>query len=416
MALLFRQAALKRLSTPEQLDRALRVTTPKGWVALLALLAMAAAIGVWSVKGEVSTFVKADGILLSRGGTVVDAVSSGIGTLTGVVPAVGEVVREGAVVAEVTNQETTEIYRSALAQVEDQTRALEDFKAAGAAEDALIEENAARQRQRLERLERSARQSVAAARERLENHRRLFEERVITRVTVDRSQQALDLAERDLFATLRERDRLESAELQRRNERDRRTAQLESLLRAARRQVKEVETRIDTQRILAPASGRITEIKASIGAVLGPGQPVVSIRTGEEEGLGVLIYIPPADGKRVEAGMEALVTPATVRREEYGALRGRVESVSSFPMSTEGMVAVLQNPDLAGTFSEKGPPYSGRIALEPDPSTASGFAWTSPKAADQTLSSGTLASIEVKVEAQAPITLVVPLLKKKFGR
>ena len=416
MALLFRQAALKRLSTPEQLDRALHVTTPKGWVALVALLAMAAAIGVWSVKGEVSTFVKADGILLSRGGTVVDAVSSGIGTLTGVVPAVGEVVREGAVVAEVTNQETTEIYRSALAQVEDQTRALEDFKAAGAAEDALIEENAARQRQRLERLERSARQSVAAARERLENHRRLFEERVITRVTVDRSQQALDLAERDLFATLRERDRLESAELQRRNERDRRTAQLESLLRAARRQVKEVETRIDTQRILAPASGRITEIKASIGAVLGPGQPVVSIRTGEEEGLGVLIYIPPADGKRVEAGMEALVTPATVRREEYGALRGRVESVSSFPMSTEGMVAVLQNPDLAGTFSEKGPPYSGRIALEPDPSTASGFAWTSPRAADQTLSSGTLASIEVKVEAQAPITLVVPLLKKKFGR
>lgn len=416
MALLFRQAALKRLSTPEQLDRTLHVTTPKGWVALVALLAMAAAIGVWSVKGEVSTFVKADGILLSRGGTVVDAVSSGIGTLTGVVPAVGEVVREGAVVAEVTNQETTEIYRSALAQVEDQTRALEDFKAAGAAEDALIEENAARQRQRLERLERSARQSVAAARERLENHRRLFEERVITRVTVDRSQQALDLAERDLFATLRERDRLESAELQRRNERDRRTAQLESLLRAARRQVKEVETRIDTQRILAPASGRITEIKASIGAVLGPGQPVVSIRTGEEEGLGVLIYIPPADGKRVEAGMEALVTPATVRREEYGALRGRVESVSSFPMSTEGMVAVLQNPDLAGTFSEKGPPYSGRIALEPDPSTASGFAWTSPRAADQTLSSGTLASIEVKVEAQAPITLVVPLLKKKFGR
>ena len=52
MALLFRQAALKRLSTPEQLDRALHVTTPKGWVALVALLAMAAAIGVWSVKGK----------------------------------------------------------------------------------------------------------------------------------------------------------------------------------------------------------------------------------------------------------------------------------------------------------------------------------------------------------------------------
>ena len=415
MALLFRKAALDRLSTPEQLDRTLYVTTPKGWIALAALLAMAGAIVVWSVRGEVSTFVKANGILLSRGGALVDAVSSGMGTLTGVLPAVGDLVREGAVVAEVTNQETMEIYRTARGLVDERARALEDFKAAGAAEDALIEQNTARQRERLERLERTGRQAVAAARERLRNHRELFEERVVTRVTVDRSQQALDFAERELFATLRDRDNLESRELQRRNERNRRIAQLESLLNSAERQVKEVEARIETQRILAPVSGRITEIKASIGAVLGPGQPVVSIRTGEE-GLGVLVYIPPADGKRVETGMEALVTPATVRREEYGSLKGRVESVSSFPVSTEGMVAVLQNADLAETFSEDGPPYSGRIVLQADPSTASGFAWTSPRAAGRTLSSGTLASVEVKVESQAPITLVVPLLKKKLGQ
>ena len=415
MALLFRRAALDRLSTPEQLDRTLHITTSKGWIALVALLTMAAAIVVWSVKGEVSTFVKADGILLSRGGTVVDAVSSGMGTLTRVVPAVGDVVRKGAVIAEVTNQETMELYRSARALVDERTQALEDFKAAGAAEDALIEQNTARQRERLDRLERISRQLVAAAQERLQNHRRLFEERIVTRVALDRSQQALNLAQRELFATLRDRDNLESRELQRRNERNRRIAQLQSLLHAAQRQAKEVEARVDTQRILAPVSGWMTEIKASVGAVLAPSQPVVSIRTGEEA-LGVLVYIPPADGKRVEAGMEALVTPATVRREEYGSLKGRVESVSSFPVSTEGMIAVLQNAGLVETFSENGPPYSGRIVLKPDPSTASGFAWTSPKAAGQTLSSGTLAGIEVKVESQAPITLVVPLLKKKFGQ
>ena len=61
MALLFRKAALDRLSTPEQLDRTLYVTTPKRWIALVALLAMAAAIVVWAVKGEVSTFVEPTG-------------------------------------------------------------------------------------------------------------------------------------------------------------------------------------------------------------------------------------------------------------------------------------------------------------------------------------------------------------------
>ena len=327
MALLFRKAALDRLSTPERLDRTLHVTTSKGWIALVALLAMAAALVVWSVKGEVSTFVEADGILLSRGGTVVDAVSSGMGTLTRVVPAVGDAVREGAVVAEVTNQEAMEMYRSDRALVAERARALRTTRRRARRRTPSSAQNAARQRERLEQIERANRQSVAAARERLRSHRQLFEERVAIQADVDRSQQALDVARRELFATLRDRDDLESQELQRRNERDRRITQLESLLHAAERQAKETEARIDTLRILAPVSGRMNEIKASIGAVLAPGQPVASIRTGEEA-LGVLVYIRAADGKRVEAGMEALVTPATVRREEYGSLKGRIESVS----------------------------------------------------------------------------------------
>ena len=113
--------------------------------------------------------------------------------------------------------------------------------------------------------------------------------------------------------------------------------------------------------------------------------------------------------------MEVLVSPSTVQREEYGSLKGTVESVSAFPVSQEGMIAVLQNRNLVQTFSEEGAPYSGRVLLVPDPTTASGFAWTSPKASGEALTSGTLASVEIKVESQAPITLVVPLLKKTFG-
>ena len=164
----------------------------------------------------------------------------------------------------------------------------------------------------------------------------------------------------------------------------------------------------------APVSGRVTEIKATVGAVLRPGQPVLSIKTTEGQ-LGALIYVPPADGKKVEPGMEVLVSPTTVRREEYGSVKGTMESVSSFPASQEGMIAVLQNRSLVQTLSEDGAPYSGRVLLEPDPSTTSGFAWTSPKASGETLTSGTLASVEIKIESQAPITLVVPLIKETFG-
>ena len=411
---LFRQAALDRLSSPEQLDRALTVTTSKTWLALAAIGVMAAAVVTWSVKGEVPTYVTASGILLSHGGAVVDAVPSGVGTLSRIIPAAGDAVEKGEIVAEVTNREVIERYRGALALVEERKRALGDFRSAAAAEDALVEKNVGRQRERLERIEGSNRRQVEAARERLENHQQLYQDRIVTRVTVERSQQAFDRAQRELFGTLRERDSLESRELRRRNERETRITEMESRLQAAERQANELATQLDTQRVPAPVSGHVTEIKATVGAVLRPGQPVLSIKTVEGE-LGVLIYIPPVDGKKIEPGMEVLVSPTTVRREEYGSLKGLVENVSSFPASQEGMIAVLQNRNLVQTLSEDGAPYSGRVLLETDPSTTSGFAWTSPKASGEKLTSGTLAAAEIKTKSQAPITLVVPLIKETFG-
>ena len=95
---------------------------------------------------------------------------------------------------------------------------------------------------------------------------------------------------------------------------------------------------------------------------------------------------------------------------------GAVESIAEFPSSLEGMIAVLRNEALAATFSESGPPYPGRVALIPDPATASGFAWTSALARDLQLTSGTLAEIEIQVERQPPIALAMPWVRAVFGR
>ncbi len=414
MATLFRQSALERLATPEQLDRALSVTTAKMWLALVMLMAMAAAVVVWSVVGTLSTYVSANGILLNRGGVVVDAVPSNSGTLTAIIPTVGDHVEAGSIVAESTHRETAERYRSARAEVDERARSLAEERSRAAAADSLIEGNLARQRQRLARLERSARQSVETARKRLEDHGQLFEERVVTRVSVERSQRAFDQAQRELFDITRRRDDLESHELRRQHDRNARITAAETRLRTAERQANELGASLETRRILAPASGRVIEIKASVGTVLHPGQPLLSIET-LGDGLEALVYLPPADGKRVEAGMRVLISPVTVRRESSGAILGTVENVSEFPVSLDGMVAVLQNRDLAQNFSRSGPPHASRILLATDPTTASGFAWTSPKGAEVTLTSGTLISVEVEVASQPPIALVVPLVKELLG-
>lgn len=414
MASIFRESALKRLSSPEQLDRALYVTTPKDWLALLTLMAVATLAAAWSFVGEVSTYVRADGILLNRGGRIIDAVSSGTGTLTRIHVAVGDSVERGALLAEISNNEALKRYESALSLVEERRRVVTEVESTVREENRLLVDAQRRHDRRLAQLERAARESLEAARTRLEDHRTLYDDRVVTRVTLERSQAAFDRAQRELFNVMRERDELESRDLQRRTSSRARLVEEASRLQAAERQANELRTTLDTHRITASGSGRVTEIKAAIGAILRPGQPVLSLTSGDER-LGALIYVPPAHGKRVRAGMKVLVSPSTLRREEYGSMRGTVESVSAFPVTRDGMIAVLQNQQLALQFAHGGPPYAGEVAFEPDPSTVSGFAWTSPKAASETVSPGTLVAVEVKVESQPPITLVVPLVRQILG-
>ena len=410
----FRHLALKRLSSPEELDRSLAVTTPKGWLAVVALTVVAAAVVVWSFEGKVSNYVPSQGILVNRGGKIVDAVATGNGTLMRILPAPGDAVEAGDIVAETANFETAERQRGARALVDERVTAVAELREAIASENALVEDNVARQRERLSQLESSARESVESARTRLEDHLRLFDERVITRITVERSQQALDRAQRELFDTLRQRDDIEASEIRRRNEQRGRLGEAEARRQAAERAANEVAALVDTQRIVAPVSGVITEVKAAIGAVLRPGEPVASIETGAEQ-LEMLMYLPAAEGKKVAEGMEVLVSPSTARREEFGSVLGVVEYVSEFPSSLESIVATLQNPALAQRVSASGAPYAGRVSLVRDPTTASGFAWTSPKASGETLEAGTLATAEVRTGARAPISLAVPLIKEALG-
>ncbi len=64
----FRKAALDRMSSPEQLDRLLRVTTPKAWLALLVTVGLLGAAAAWGFFGELTTRVTGQGVLIRSGG------------------------------------------------------------------------------------------------------------------------------------------------------------------------------------------------------------------------------------------------------------------------------------------------------------------------------------------------------------
>ena len=97
----------------------------------------------------------------------------------------------------------------------------------------------------------------------------------------------------------------------------------------------------------------------------------------ESEGtkLEALVYIPAERGKNVKPGMEVRIEPSTVKREEFGTMIGTVETVSEFPITPQGMAAVLHNDNLVKRFAHDGPSYAATVSLEQDASTVSGYRW-----------------------------------------
>src|SRR5438105_7201080 len=68
---IFRQAALARLSSPEQLDQLMQVTTPKSWLALACCCVLLGVAIVWGIWGSVRINVHGRGILIKQGGVFV---------------------------------------------------------------------------------------------------------------------------------------------------------------------------------------------------------------------------------------------------------------------------------------------------------------------------------------------------------
>jgi HlyD family secretion protein len=66
----FRKKALERLSSPEDLDRLVRVTRPRTWIALGGLLLVIAAVLLWATLTHITTTASGVGFVLPEGGLI----------------------------------------------------------------------------------------------------------------------------------------------------------------------------------------------------------------------------------------------------------------------------------------------------------------------------------------------------------
>jgi multidrug efflux pump subunit AcrA (membrane-fusion protein) len=270
---IFRRAAIERLASPEQLDQLVRITTPKGWLALMALSVLLVGVLIWAFVGTVSEKVYGHGILLRAGG-VLDVEASVSGILSGIYVDIGQEVQKGQVVA----------------------RIVPEGELAG-------------------------------------------------------------------------------------------------------------------EKIICPYAGRIVEIKVREASHIDIGTSILTVElTGSGlSDLEAIVYVPPQDGERIEPGMDAQVTPASMVKQESGFILGKVTAVGDYPATYQGMLRTLGSEELVQSLQPQDSgvaPIEVHITLTP---TQSGYKWSTERSSDTNIQSGMHCSVSIVVSRQRrPIDLILP--------
>lgn len=107
----FRQKALSKLQSPEELDVPVRFARPQGRLVLLVTVLVMSAAAVWSVTGTVSSKLEATGVLTHGGGTYL-LQSPVAGQVTGVLAKEGETLGADEPLIEVTTEAGTREIRT----------------------------------------------------------------------------------------------------------------------------------------------------------------------------------------------------------------------------------------------------------------------------------------------------------------
>jgi HlyD family secretion protein len=424
---MFRKVSLEHLSSPEQLDDVMRVTTPTGWLALATLGVLTASGLALSVVGTAPEKVSAKGIVISPGG-VVDVISATQGLVIRFLSGPGDWVGEGRIVANVAQPEIEAELKEAEAELIQARSRGDSFSRFQERDFALQRDAMASAREQLgqqkvflaERLRwQVEREGIEAGllKKGLTETRRVIDSRMAINATketyadTEKSIKQLSLDEEKLIL-----------------KRDMNANEQKENIASLDRRVEKITERLRRNiNIISPYSGYITEFKVNAGEVVDHGRVLFSMlpqsrpaKDGQfgrgHDDLVVKIYVKPADGKKIAVGMAAQVSPSTVKREEYGFMAGRVIGVAPIPSTEEGIQRMLKNRQLVQELTGGGAPFEVTVGLDLDAASHSGYKWSSSAGPWVEINPGTLAEASITIREIHLISLLIPAFEQMFER
>jgi HlyD family secretion protein len=247
------------------------------------------------------------------------------------------------------------------------------------------------------------------------NQKDLLEKGLITRRKFLATREEIDSAWQKISSLKNQRKELPLKLLNLKEQQEQKIRNKATQINAVQRDLISLKERLEqASKVLSTYSGRILELAVSEGSRIQANSRIASLEPMGHavEDLQAVLYVPADQGKKIEPGMEARISPSTVEAEKFGMMLGLVTQVGEFPATREGMMRLLRNEKLVQLFAQRGSPLEVLISPIPSPATFSGYKWTSSKGPQEKILSGTMNSGSIAIQKQAPITLVIPWLRK----
>jgi HlyD family secretion protein len=402
---LFRKAAIDKVSSPEQLDLMMRVTSPVGWLALLTVAVMLVATGVWSVLGSIPDLVDGTGTLF-RGERIYDVKASIGGSVISLDVRPGSVVTVGQTIARLKREvQGTEQMKAAAEQLRATNEQIQAASDQLTANTVTIEKNRA-QAARLD-------EQLAT----LERQRQLQKQLVDQGIKAPKD---LLNIERDMDGIRGQRDSL-LAEARQLEARSRAT---EAQMRSGQAAILQTQAGLaSTAEVKSAESGRVVEVIKSAGDKVVEGEPLIRVERNTTEATQVcggdvhaLVYVPASQAGKIKRGQFVRVSPSDVKKEEYGFIFGKVEWIASYAASTADMTEKLKNDQLVKQFMTSGPVFEMRVCLAKNPGNpVNPFKWSSSLGPPKGTDAGTTCVASVIVDEKKPYTYVIPAVRRAVG-
>lgn len=409
----FKEPALKGINSSEPFDQRIRVIPPATRLLAASTAVVCLAALAWAVFGSIPTRVIGRGVVLSdqEGNFSIAAIAAG--PVVEVLVKPGARVVAGQPIAIVEQKLLLTRIENALAEVERLEANLALLRAADAAQIASSNEAARRQLAAIDEQVAANEVRRDRLRELVAAYSSLRAKGMISQSEFISRQEQYDLTALDLanakarkveveLAAATKRDNLADSERQKQAEVDLKKAGVDRL---------RVEMEVGSF-VRSPISGIIREIRLGRGSVAAAGSVVGTVGQDQQSYFQVMALLRGKTRKRAAPGMEAHIVPDSIKKEEYGSMRGRVIAVSDEDVSVEHVEQIVHNDQLTKNLFGGEPALLAYVELVPTKDNPSGFEWWSGTGPPYKITAGSVATVDIIVERVRPITLVIPALRK----